>query len=116
MASEGDEWKRHRKICAPSFSEPNNRLVWDETVSVMNDLFSTLWKDKQEIVSENALEITMPVSGVSTQFVTLMSHTNDTMLLARLVHHWSSGIRPSYVVDRRILSSSRGPDVVQGMY
>lgn len=68
VASEGDEWKRHRKICAPSFSEPNNRLVWDETVSVMNDLFNNPWGGKQEVVSENALEITMPVSHVSILF------------------------------------------------
>lgn len=68
VASEGEEWKRHRKICAPSFSEPNNRLVWDETVSVMNDLFNNPWGGKQEVVSENALEITMPVSHVSILF------------------------------------------------
>lgn len=96
VASEGDEWKRHRKICAPSFSEPNNRLVWDETVSVMNDLFNTLWKDRQEIVSENALEITMPVRDISTQCNALKSHT---IISARAVHYQSSRVRSPYVMD-----------------
>ena len=61
VASEADEWKRYRKICGPSFSEPNNRLVWDETVSIMNDLFNNVWGDQKEVVYEHALELTMPV-------------------------------------------------------
>ncbi|THG95398.1 hypothetical protein EW026_g6249 [Hermanssonia centrifuga] len=34
VASEGEEWKRYRKVTAPAFSEPNNKLVWDETDSL----------------------------------------------------------------------------------
>ncbi|KAF2147211.1 uncharacterized protein K452DRAFT_348009 [Aplosporella prunicola CBS 121167] len=30
VVSEGSTWRRHRKITAPSFSEKNNRVVWDE--------------------------------------------------------------------------------------
>nr|BAL05179.1 cytochrome P450 [Phanerodontia chrysosporium] len=42
IASEGDEWKRHRKVGAPAFSEPNNRLVWNEAVKIMVDLFDNV--------------------------------------------------------------------------
>lgn len=42
--------------------QPNNRLVWNETVSIMNDLFTNIWGDKKEVVLDHALEITMPVS------------------------------------------------------
>lgn len=63
LVSEHEEWRRFRKICGPSFSEPNNRLVWDETVAVVNNLFDNVWGSQKQIVSENALEITMPVSS-----------------------------------------------------
>ncbi|TCD69149.1 Ubiquitin fusion degradation protein 4 [Steccherinum ochraceum] len=62
VASEHDEWKRYRKISGPAFTEPNNRLVWDETVSVMNDLFDNVWGDKKQVTIEHALEITMPLA------------------------------------------------------
>jgi hypothetical protein len=32
LSSEGDEWKRHRKIVAPAFSEKSNALVWKESL------------------------------------------------------------------------------------
>jgi len=62
VASEHDEWKKYRRIAGPSFTEPNSRLVWQETVHVMNDLFSNVWTDKKEIVSDHALEITKPIA------------------------------------------------------
>ena len=62
VASEGEAWKKYRKICAPSFSESNNKLVWDETVETMNDLFNNVWGSDDQIICEHALKITMPVS------------------------------------------------------
>ncbi|TCD70732.1 hypothetical protein EIP91_002108 [Steccherinum ochraceum] len=62
VASEGDLWKKYRKVCGPSFSEPNNRLVWAETVSVMNDLFENVWGGKKEVVFDHALEVFMPIA------------------------------------------------------
>lgn len=32
LSSEGDNWKRHRKIVAPAFSEKSNALVWKESL------------------------------------------------------------------------------------
>lgn len=80
VASEGEEWKRFRKISAPAFSEVcfspyqssygtqwwyaiqrNNRLVWEETVRIMVDLFDNLWENKPEIVVDHAVDITLPV-------------------------------------------------------
>ncbi|KAH9953726.1 614/534 cytochrome P450 [Lactifluus volemus] len=65
VASEGHEWKRYRKIAAPPFSEKNNKLVWDETVNVMLDLFSNVWGDKPEVIVDHFLDITLPVSWTS---------------------------------------------------
>jgi cytochrome P450 len=32
LSSEGDEWKRHRKVVAPAFSDRSNALVWKESL------------------------------------------------------------------------------------
>lgn len=32
VTTEGPEWRRHRKAMAPGFNEPNNRLVFHETI------------------------------------------------------------------------------------
>ena len=77
MVSEGEEWKRFRKIVAPAFSEVrhelhsspnpdhgcqrNNKLVWDETIHILTDLFDNVWGNKSEIVVDNCVEITLPV-------------------------------------------------------
>ncbi|PVF98540.1 hypothetical protein CPB86DRAFT_357511 [Serendipita vermifera] len=39
VTTEFDDWKRHRRISAPSFSERNNRLVFDATSEIVNELF-----------------------------------------------------------------------------
>ncbi|KAJ3484838.1 hypothetical protein NLI96_g5368 [Meripilus lineatus] len=62
VASEHDEWKRYRKISAPAFTEPNNKLVWDETILVINDLFENVWGNQDEIVVDHILEVLMPAT------------------------------------------------------
>ncbi|EKM76286.1 hypothetical protein AGABI1DRAFT_45036, partial [Agaricus bisporus var. burnettii JB137-S8] len=62
LVSEGEVWKRYRKISAPSFSERNNRLVWDEAVLVMKDLINSGWENKKEIRVDNFLDITLSFS------------------------------------------------------
>ena len=77
MASEGEEWKKYRKIAAPAFSEvcperysssfyeypcqKNNKLVWDETIKIMMDMFDNVWGDRSEIVVDHCVDITLPV-------------------------------------------------------
>jgi cytochrome P450 len=77
IASEGEEWKKIRKIAAPAFSavnirrislplsecdhQRNNKLVWDETIRIMEDLFDNVWGDRSEIVVDHCVEITLPV-------------------------------------------------------
>lgn len=62
VASEGDEWKRYRKVTAPSFSERNNQLVWNETCRIMMDMFDNVWQWKDEIVLDNCIDITLPIA------------------------------------------------------
>ncbi|KAI0321529.1 cytochrome P450 [Amylostereum chailletii] len=60
IASEGEEWKRYRKIAAPAFSEKNNKLVWDETIRIMLDLFDNVWHRAPEVSYDHCIEITLP--------------------------------------------------------
>ncbi|KAJ3991355.1 family 614/534 cytochrome P450 [Lentinula boryana] len=61
VASEGDDWKRYRKIAAPVFSDRNNKLTWDETVRIILDLFDNVWGSQECIIIDHALDITLPV-------------------------------------------------------
>ncbi|KAF5351017.1 hypothetical protein D9756_008375 [Leucocoprinus leucothites] len=62
VASEGEEWKRYRKITAPTFTERNNKLVWNETVAIMNDLFDNVWENQQVVTIDHILDITLPAT------------------------------------------------------
>jgi len=81
VACEGEEWKKYRKICAPAFShvridvrlvtgsliedftfyQRNNKLVWDETIKIMKELFNEVWAGKDVISLDQTLEITSSV-------------------------------------------------------
>ncbi|KAI0676506.1 cytochrome P450 [Trametes maxima] len=62
VASEGDEWKHQRKLVAPAFSEKNNKLVWDETVRIVHDLFDNVWEDRDTIAVDDIKELTAPIT------------------------------------------------------
>ncbi|KAF8161201.1 cytochrome P450 [Crassisporium funariophilum] len=62
VASEGEEWKKYRKISAPAFSDRNNKLVWDETVKIMDGLFNDLWAGRDVISVDHAVDITLPIA------------------------------------------------------
>ncbi|ETW77984.1 cytochrome P450 monooxygenase 13 [Heterobasidion irregulare TC 32-1] len=62
VASEGEEWKRYRKIVAPAFSERNNKLVWDETIRIMIDMFDNVWHNAPEISTDHCIELTVPIA------------------------------------------------------
>ncbi|KAK7687284.1 hypothetical protein QCA50_009789 [Cerrena zonata] len=57
-----NEWKRYRKVSAPAFTEANNKLVWTESIRVMEDLFQTVWGDRKEIMYDDALYMTVPAT------------------------------------------------------
>ncbi|KAH9998659.1 cytochrome P450 [Russula vinacea] len=62
VASEGEEWKKYRKISAPAFAEKNNKLVWDETIQIMMDLFENVWGSRSELVVGHCVDITLPIA------------------------------------------------------
>ncbi|KAF9048947.1 614/534 cytochrome P450 [Panaeolus papilionaceus] len=62
VASEGEQWKKYRRAAAPAFTERNNKLVWEETTRVMNELFEGEWKGQQSITVDHCLNITHPIA------------------------------------------------------
>ncbi|EPS98786.1 hypothetical protein FOMPIDRAFT_1037349 [Fomitopsis schrenkii] len=62
VVTEGEEWKRHRKISAPSFSERNTRLVWDETMSIMRELCEDVWAGQNTIPVPSIVDLTVPIT------------------------------------------------------
>ncbi|KAI0346717.1 cytochrome P450 [Trametopsis cervina] len=55
LVSEGEEWKRYRKIANPSFSERNNSLVWEESQRIMLELLDEEWRGQETVIDENIL-------------------------------------------------------------
>ncbi|KAJ3256078.1 hypothetical protein HK103_005761 [Boothiomyces macroporosus] len=55
VTTEGQEWKRHRKISAPNFGEKNNIKVHSETVYVVESLIK-LW-EKEGMDSVNTTKV-----------------------------------------------------------
>jgi cytochrome P450 len=47
VSTEYDDWKRHRRTAAPSFSEQNNRLVFEETTRIVDELF-VFWSNQTD--------------------------------------------------------------------
>lgn len=83
LVTEGAEWKRQRKIAAPAFSEVrllaparsgiehnihwrssqrNNKLIWDETFRIVDEMFQTVWGDQDVVEVDHVMELTVPVS------------------------------------------------------
>ncbi|PCH40705.1 cytochrome P450 [Wolfiporia cocos MD-104 SS10] len=59
VVTEHDEWKRHRKVTAPAFTERNMRLVWDVTTKSFEELCEVVWNGLNEIAVDNIADITV---------------------------------------------------------
>src|ERR1700733_2499287 len=44
--------------------QKNNKLVWDETIRIMVDLFDNVWGDRSEIVVDHCVDMTFPVRSL----------------------------------------------------
>lgn len=54
VSAEGDTWKRHRRITAPSFNQTTYRNVWDTTERVYSDILdSEHWRGVDETTVSN---------------------------------------------------------------
>lgn len=55
LSTEGEDWKRHKKIVASSFSEKSNRLAFEESLRQVDGMVQT-WKEKGGC-SENDIRV-----------------------------------------------------------
>ncbi|KAL0575905.1 hypothetical protein V5O48_006078 [Marasmius crinis-equi] len=63
VASEGELWKKYRKIAAPAFNDRNNKLVWDESARIVLGLFDQVWMNKDTVVVDHCVrDVTLPVA------------------------------------------------------
>ncbi|KAF8607080.1 cytochrome P450 [Ceratobasidium sp. AG-I] len=62
LVVEGDEWKRQRRICAPAFSDRNNRLVWTTTTELVDNMLESWVPGKTIYVHDACEELTLPIS------------------------------------------------------
>jgi len=60
----------------------NNKLVWDETIGIMNDLFDNVWGDRSEVVADHCGDLTLPVRSLCFRSQTLPCPNNSTRLLS----------------------------------
>lgn len=49
LSTEGDEWRRHRKVVQTSFNERNNKLVWRTTQELVLELMENVWDAEEAI-------------------------------------------------------------------
>ncbi|KAF8967870.1 cytochrome P450 [Flammula alnicola] len=62
VASEGEEWKKYRKIAAPAFSDRNNTLVWNESIKTVKGMFEDVWAGRDVISVDHCVDITLPIA------------------------------------------------------
>ena len=47
------------------YCQRNNKLVWDETVRIMMDMFDNIWGNMSEVIVDHCIDITLPVRFLS---------------------------------------------------
>lgn len=119
VAAEGTDWKRQRRICAPAFSEKNNRLVWSTALSFTRDMMNS-WEPGVPIhVNDVCTEMTLPVAlcviakagygqdvkwkdeaapppGHELTFKDALATVSDKIHLPLLLPNWAWGLRKSW--------------------
>ncbi|KAI0066984.1 cytochrome P450 [Artomyces pyxidatus] len=72
IGAEGSEWKRHKAIASPAFSEANNALVWTETIHVLHEWFQEIDEQLGNNFNTTPNEVTMSIVPSMTQLTLLV--------------------------------------------
>ncbi|KAH6907559.1 cytochrome P450 [Coprinopsis sp. MPI-PUGE-AT-0042] len=62
LTTEGDAWRRYRKLTTPAFSTRTNKLVWAEATRVVAELFDDVWGEQKQIEMDHCLDLTLPIA------------------------------------------------------
>ncbi len=80
IGAEGDDWKRHRRICSPAFKKNTYRSVFEATAKVYEEMiFKEGWDSVQRTGVVKANLITHKVSYISNTFV-CGTHQHESQL------------------------------------
>ncbi|KAH8119953.1 cytochrome P450 [Phellopilus nigrolimitatus] len=119
VASEKEEWKRHRRVAQPAFSEKNNKLVWDESSRIVSEMIETWGPNQDTVEVDHVVSITLPIAlmiigsagfgqqvswdedmvvpaGHKMSFRTALSTVCKDLFLKLLVPNWASGLTQRY--------------------
>ncbi|KLO20769.1 cytochrome P450 [Schizopora paradoxa] len=61
VASEGEDWIRHRRVAQPAFSDRNNKLVWNETIRIVNEWIAS-WGETENSDIDNIVDVTRKIA------------------------------------------------------
>ncbi|KAI9351295.1 cytochrome P450, partial [Obelidium mucronatum] len=67
VTTEGEEWRKHRKIAAPTFSEQNNALVHEASIQIGYDMFKS-WESKLVVGNDGSKGSLVNVSSDMMEF------------------------------------------------
>jgi len=111
LTAEGEEWKRHRRISQPAFSDRNIRLVWKAATGVVEELIEEHWENKSEVRVEHALDITVQIAlmvlSVAAFGKPMSWSTNETGGLSE--GHKMSFTRVLYIVSSHLIGAMVAP-------
>lgn len=116
VTTEGETWKVHHKVVAKSFSERNNKLVWNETVDITTELFS-IWEtegqgDEASIsdIAELTKTLTLMVIGSAAFGMKMTWKDNEvpppghSMTFRKTLQVFSSGLLYRFVLPDWVLN------------
>lgn len=62
VVTEGEQWKRMRRICAPAFSDRNNTHVWVTTTELVDEMTATWPSCEPVTVDDICVDVTIPLA------------------------------------------------------
>jgi hypothetical protein len=100
------EWRKHRRIAGPSFSESNNRLVWESSIEVILGYFNKWNRDgKGRIVKvDNFTEVTTQIAYMVFTVAGMLSNAS-TAATDHIVDIWyllGFGMSADWDADREV--------------
>ncbi|KAB5589580.1 Cytochrome P450 family protein [Ceratobasidium theobromae] len=120
LVTEGEEWKRQRRICAPAFSDAskNNRLVWSTAKEFTNAMVDTWASGKPIFVHDVCEDATTPLAlcviakagfgkevqwgndsipeGYRLSFKEALLTVSSNMVVIFIMPNWAWGLRKSW--------------------
>ncbi|KIP03139.1 hypothetical protein PHLGIDRAFT_130320 [Phlebiopsis gigantea 11061_1 CR5-6] len=97
FTSNGDEWKRHKRILGPSFTTETFNMVWEETASLYYEMCSAEGWDTMDfsliILARCAFNVPLgwveqkPIAG-ETPFGEVILHVMDTCIARLIIPRW----------------------------